>query len=460
MSADADVVASALADVLDTHGYRESCMPLTTMPSIAGGPPTGDEYMAANLPPGCTSEASILLQLFLLGKRIDTSAVEAAVGEAAVASLSACGILIHSDVPDLPSKHSYASMQVYPLVVPGGQPSMLLLCTDWDAVDPLVDAVMPVGVDSLQLALAMPPVASCLAGKRVLDVCCGCGIQGLAAAARGARFVLLSDLSPRAIHFARLNARLNQLNASVVAAEPGSGYTPAKRHLSMTRDLPFDLVLCNPPFVAVPSRLKLDPALYVAGGDDGAELVRSFLDDAPRILSPTGSVLLVAQFPNIDEAHIWLLRTSHDDESQALQEGFELCVAYDPRHTMSTDRYAAARAADYPGCSPREWASAMRVAGVKTMGFGLLVAKRKASASRGRRLLIEVAEGDGSTATMLYGHGLSELRKAVAQSLGAVVVATAPRGTEDLVARGSFGSVHAAPTKCTPRPRSCGANHE
>ena len=286
MSADADVVASALADVLDTHGYRESCMPLTTMPSIAGGPPTGDEYMAANLPPGCTSEASILLQLFLLGKRIDTSAVEAAVGEAAVASLSACGILIHSDVPDLPSKHSYASMQVYPLVVPGGQPSMLLLCTDWDAVDPLVDAVMPVGVDSLQLALAMPPVASCLAGKRVLDVCCGCGIQGLAAAARGARFVLLSDLSPRAIHFARLNARLNQLNASVVGAEPGSGYTPAKRHLSMTRDLPFDLVLCNPPFVAVPSRLKLDPALYVAGGDDGAELVRSFLDDAPRILCP------------------------------------------------------------------------------------------------------------------------------------------------------------------------------
>ena len=119
-------------------------------------------------------------------------------------------------------------MQVYPLVVPGGQPSMLLLCTDWGITDVARDAVMPIGIDSLQLALALPPDA--LRGRRVLDVCAGSGIHGLVAAAHGAAHVLLSDLSARAARFCAFNRALNGFDgARVAVAAPGDGYSRAVR---------------------------------------------------------------------------------------------------------------------------------------------------------------------------------------------------------------------------------------
>src|SRR5262245_22659513 len=48
-------------------------------------------------------------------------------------------------------------------------------------------------------------------GDRVLDLGCGTGLYGLAARLLGAERILLTDLDPRAIACARVNARQNKL---------------------------------------------------------------------------------------------------------------------------------------------------------------------------------------------------------------------------------------------------------
>ncbi len=76
-------------------------------------------------------------------------------------------------------------------------------------------------------------------GQRVLDLGCGCGIVGIAAAlVCGQENVVMCDIDPRAVEAARENARLNGLK---IAAYVSDG----------VKDVPqagFDLILSNPPY--------------------------------------------------------------------------------------------------------------------------------------------------------------------------------------------------------------------
>jgi ribosomal protein L11 methyltransferase len=74
-----------------------------------------------------------------------------------------------------------------------------------------------------------------LAGKRVLDVGCGSGILGIAAALLGAKSVVAVDTDPIAVEATESNAALNGLQAKV----------SARRGSVPTNDGPFDVVLAN-----------------------------------------------------------------------------------------------------------------------------------------------------------------------------------------------------------------------
>jgi ribosomal protein L11 methyltransferase len=74
-----------------------------------------------------------------------------------------------------------------------------------------------------------------LAGKRVLDVGCGSGILGIAAARLGANSVLGVDTDPIAVEATEANAALNGLVGSVTA----------RRGTLPTAGGPFDVVLAN-----------------------------------------------------------------------------------------------------------------------------------------------------------------------------------------------------------------------
>jgi ribosomal protein L3 glutamine methyltransferase len=60
----------------------------------------------------------------------------------------------------------------------------------------------------------------------------------------------------------------------------------------------FDLIVCNPPYVnsssmnSLPAEYHAEPALALAGGDDGMDLIRRIIAAAPDYLSERGAILI------------------------------------------------------------------------------------------------------------------------------------------------------------------------
>ena len=155
------------------------------------------------------------LALWLLGLGVESNAVERSLGGAATTALLECGALVRS----LSDRTILLSpVQVYPLRLElrprsragRAPPPPLLVATDWDieSLCPNKYKVMAVGLDSLELAHAAPRH---LRRARVLDVCCGSGVQALVAATTYAAEVVALDVNERAVRFCRFNAALNSI---------------------------------------------------------------------------------------------------------------------------------------------------------------------------------------------------------------------------------------------------------
>lgn len=146
--------------------------------------------------------------------------------------------------------------------------------------------------DSYLLIEAMMAVAP-PEGLSVADLCTGSGVAALAAAAAGAYSVSAFDRSPAAIECARLNAL--QAGADVQILE--GAWT---RAISTG---PYDLVLCNPPYVPEPSDphpAAPGPALAVNGGRDGRRVLDPLCAAAPALLRRHGTLLVVqSEFADI-----------------------------------------------------------------------------------------------------------------------------------------------------------------
>jgi ribosomal protein L3 glutamine methyltransferase len=90
---------------------------------------------------------------------------------------------------------------------------------------------------------------------------------------------------------------------------------------------PYDLILCNPPYVnassmdSLPAEYRAEPALALAGGADGMDFVRTLLRDAPSRMSE-GAVLVLeignerahfeAAFPQLEA--VWLETSAGGDQ--------------------------------------------------------------------------------------------------------------------------------------------------
>ena len=155
--------------------------------------------------------------------------------------------------------------------------------------------------------------------QQVLDLCTGNGsLAVLAAMAWPEVQVCGADLSADALAVARLNVdrhnlqdRIRLVHSDGLAACPG----------------PWDLILCNPPYVnaksmaALPAEYRAEPELALAGGEDGMNFIRQLLADAPRCLTPEGVLVLEIgnerehferAFPNLNA--VWLPVSAGDDQ--------------------------------------------------------------------------------------------------------------------------------------------------
>ena len=126
--------------------------------------------------------------------------------------------------------------------------------------------------------------------QRVLDLCTGNGsLAVLAAMAYPDVTVDGSDLSADALAVAAQNVERHGLQRRVrLVQSDGLAALPG----------PYDLVLCNPPYVnsasmaALPAEYRAEPRLALAGGDDGMDFIRTLLHDLPSRLSPHGVLVL------------------------------------------------------------------------------------------------------------------------------------------------------------------------
>ncbi len=126
--------------------------------------------------------------------------------------------------------------------------------------------------------------------RQVLDLCTGNGsLAVLAAMAWPDIQIDAADISEDALAVAHINVerhglqnRIRLLHSDGLAACPG----------------PYDLILCNPPYVnaasmaQLPPEYRAEPTLALAGGSDGMDFIRQLLRELPQHMSENAVLVL------------------------------------------------------------------------------------------------------------------------------------------------------------------------
>jgi ribosomal protein L3 glutamine methyltransferase len=159
--------------------------------------------------------------------------------------------------------------------------------------------------------------------RQVLDLCTGNGSLAVLAALAWPEVLLTgADISHDALAVATINVERHGLQERVtlVHSDGLSGLNPPEHG-------PFDLILCNPPYVcqasmdALPAEFRAEPELALAGGTDGMDFVRQLFEDAPARMNEHAVLVLeighevehfIAAFPELEVA--WLDTSAGDDQ--------------------------------------------------------------------------------------------------------------------------------------------------
>lgn len=161
----------------------------------------------------------------------------------------------------------------------------------------------------LELASVVPDPE---AVTSVLDLCTGSGCLAILAAVTYPNAMVDGvDLSPDALAVAARNVADYGLENRITLQQSDLFSALGSRR--------YDLILSNPPYVSAeavrefPPEFKAEPVMAHAGGDDGLDIVRRILADAPRHLERdgvlvvevgTGLDVLEEEYPNLP--FLWL----------------------------------------------------------------------------------------------------------------------------------------------------------
>jgi ribosomal protein L3 glutamine methyltransferase len=162
--------------------------------------------------------------------------------------------------------------------------------------------------------------------RRVLDLCTGNGsLAVLAAMFYPEVSVDAADISPDALAVARINVDRHGLSERIrLIASDGLSATAG----------PYDLIVCNPPYVnaasmsQLPPEYRAEPELALAGGADGMAFIRALLRDVPAHMSEQAVLVLEignerehfeAAFPRLEA--VWLETSAGEDQVLLLTRG-------------------------------------------------------------------------------------------------------------------------------------------
>jgi ribosomal protein L3 glutamine methyltransferase len=137
-----------------------------------------------------------------------------------------------------------------------------------------------------------PWVADPGAIERIADICAGSACLAILAALHFPNAsVDATDLSTQALAIAQQNVDDYGLNEQVHLYE-------GNLLEALPKGCTYDLIICNPPYVnqtsmdALPAEFLKEPAMALAGGDDGMNLVKQLLAQVAHYLNEDGLLLL------------------------------------------------------------------------------------------------------------------------------------------------------------------------
>ena len=213
--------------------------------------------------------ATVLTRLFAYSGEIDAEIVSAALGPELSTVLWTAGVI--GPVAE-GSTLVRANFRIMPL------DGMWFLSDEpWAGGD----AVMGPGPTTLDLVRLLPRTFS----GSALDLGCGAGTLAIAAAKRGATVVIGTDVNERAMHVARFNARLNDVQVEFRVGDLAAPVATER----------FDLVVAQPPYVIQPP--DTPSVTYLHGGEMGDELALRFVTEIAVLLAPNGRAMVVFDSP-------------------------------------------------------------------------------------------------------------------------------------------------------------------
>lgn len=160
-----------------------------------------------------------------------------------------------------------------------------------------------------------------------MDMCTGSGCLAiLMAHAFPNAHITAVDISQDALDVAAANVAAYGLEDRITLVKSdGFAAVPAQR---------FDFILSNPPYVtresmeSLPAEYLHEPGIALGSGEDGLDLVRKLIADAPRFLQPEGLLAIEVGHNRhiVDEAFpalspTWLSAPSGDDKVFILEAG-------------------------------------------------------------------------------------------------------------------------------------------
>lgn len=350
------------------------------------------------------SPVATLARMFVLGLPADAAALAAALPSFGVEGAAAGGLVTSSEAN---SVAPLVELKPHDFVDSRGVGSWWIASdlSEMATQGPLRrDHVLGVGGASATLTGLMmrAPVES------VLDLGTGCGIQAMHAARHAAR-VVATDISSRALDFARLNAELNGI--STIEFRLGSLFEPVAGER-------FDQIVSNPPFVITPRSADVPEYEYRDGGRVGDDLVADVVRGVTDHLVPGGVAQLLGNWENRDGQN-------GADRVAGWAEGTDLWLV--ERETQDVSLYAETWIRD-GGTKPgpafdalhRAWLDDFAARRVTSVGFGYLTVRRpvgEPSMTRIERLGGPL--GNGALGAQTAGSGVAGLGDHILDGLAA-----------------------------------------
>jgi ribosomal protein L3 glutamine methyltransferase len=154
---------------------------------------------------------------------------------------------------------------------------------------------------------------------KVLDLCTGNGSLAIICAMVFPDVDIDAiDISVEALEIAQINIDRHKLGARI--------HTWISNGLQQARG-PYDLIVCNPPYVnaqsmsELPPEFRAEPSLSLDGGVDGMDFIKEFLKEAPNQVSDIGVIVLEVghERAHFEAAHpslecVWLETSAGDEQ--------------------------------------------------------------------------------------------------------------------------------------------------